>query len=63
MSPTSSPSKPVDRLTADRPDMKTELRALRKRLADAWWHEEPLEKIQQLEARINHFLALIRGQR
>ena len=28
------------------------LRRLRRRLADAWWYEEPLEVIERLEAAI-----------
>jgi hypothetical protein len=35
------------------PDVEAELRRLRKRLADAWWNEEPLEVIEQLQAQIH----------
>ncbi len=63
MNPRATPSQPGDRLAADRLNVQTELRALRKRLADAWWYEEPLDKIERLEARINHCLARIRRQR
>jgi hypothetical protein len=33
------------------------LRLLRRALADAWWNEEPLERIEQLEREINRCLA------
>jgi hypothetical protein len=33
------------------------LRRLRRALADAWWNEEPLERIEQLEREINRCLS------
>ena len=34
-----------------------ELRRLRKALADAWWNEEPLDRIESIERQINACLA------
>ncbi|GJM24524.1 MAG: hypothetical protein DHS20C16_09390 [Phycisphaerae bacterium] len=33
-------------------DIHSHLRGLRRRLDDAWWNEEPLETIQQIEREI-----------
>lgn len=38
---------------------EAELYRLRKALADAWWNEEPLERIESLEGQINACLARI----
>jgi hypothetical protein len=62
MKPTPRSSRAAARGTDPPGDIKAELRALRKRLADAWWYEESLDKIEGLEARINHCLSLIRKQ-
>ena len=34
------------------PEPETELRRLKRRLAEAWWNEEPLDVIEQLETSI-----------
>lgn len=36
---------------------EVELYRLRKALADAWWNEEPLERIESIESQINACLA------
>lgn len=36
----------------NRPQLERELHDLQERLADAWWHEQPLSDIQRLEERI-----------
>ncbi|HNO79974.1 MAG TPA: hypothetical protein PKN33_18145 [Phycisphaerae bacterium] len=36
----------------DMSEIQNHLRGLRKRLDDAWWNEEPLETIQQIEKEI-----------
>jgi hypothetical protein len=36
----------------DLSENQSHLRGLRKRLDDAWWNEEPLETIQQIEEEI-----------
>jgi len=37
-------------------ELNLQLRALRRRLADAWWYEEPLETIQSIERAIEQCL-------
>jgi hypothetical protein len=39
--------------------LQAELRRLRDKLADAWWYEEPLEVIEQLEADIRRCRGLL----
>ncbi len=36
----------------DHSEIQSHLRGLRNRLDDAWWNEEPLETIQQIEREI-----------
>jgi hypothetical protein len=43
-------------------DVEAELRRLRKRLADAWWNEESLELIEQLQAQIHCCQARLQPQ-
>ena len=38
----------------DRVLIENELKSLRDQLADAWWHEAPLENIQYLEREIEY---------
>jgi len=38
---------------ATRELIEADLRELRRQLADAWWYEKPLEKIQELEGLIS----------
>ncbi|MBN1513213.1 MAG: hypothetical protein JXB13_14455 [Phycisphaerae bacterium] len=37
-------------------ELHLQLRALRRRLADAWWYEEPLETIESIERAIEQCL-------
>ena|GEM_PF-4055534 len=40
---------PEHRTHSRRERIETELRRLRQQLANAWWYEEPLETIQEIE--------------
>ena len=40
---------PTRRIHSGRERIEAELRQLRRHLADAWWYEQPLETIQEIE--------------
>lgn len=46
-----------------RPQVEVELDDLRERLAEAWWNEEPLHEIQQIEDRIEECKRQLRAAR
>jgi hypothetical protein len=42
-------------------DCEHEIRRLRAELDDAWWHEAPLERILELESRLENCRTRLRG--
>jgi outer membrane protein TolC len=52
---TSSTRAKDDTVMANRSGLENQLSSLREQLAEAWWNEEPLDKIQQIENEIEAY--------
>ncbi len=46
---------------SERNKIEQELKRLKDELSDAWWHEEPLSKIERLENEIAQRAQILRG--